>query len=285
VPASARSEIESRAELRRHGLLIIVGTTIGAVVSHTLGWIGQRDHPDAADRRLTAAIHGEGEMTVAPKVRDRSQAPGGRWPFLLAVVAGAALGVFSIVADGVVGGRLFVILGNLASPWGLAAFLVGLRATSLLRGLLAGGLTLLVGVGTYYVGVAIRGYVLVEANVAWTVVAAVAGPIMGLCGAAISSRRMRPPVAAVAAPASMLVAEASFFVIDRRIWLYDLQAEPYRLIDLAVVVAFLAAGLALPALLVSEGRRRVVAYLMVAAVATCGAFGFVLLHDIIVGIA
>jgi hypothetical protein len=234
-------------------------------------------------RHALAAIHGEGEMTVATTRRERSPVPAGR-PFLVAAVVGAALGVFSILADGVVGGRLFTILGNLASPWGLAAFLVGLRTTSLRRGALAGGLTLVAGVATYYLGVALRGYVLLEANVVWTVVAAVAGPIMGLSGAAISSRRERPPVVAVAAPASMLVAEAIFFVIDRRVWLYDLRAESYRLVDLVVVAAFLVAGLALPALFVSERRRRAVAYLTVAAVATCGAFGFVLLLDLIVGV-
>lgn len=223
-------------------------------------------------------------MTVLTTTRERSPVSAGRRPFLVAVVGGAALGVFSILADGVVGGRLFTILGNLASPWGLAAFLVGLRTTSLRRGALAGGLTLVVGVATYYLGVALRGYVLAEANLVWTVVAAVAGPIMGLSGAAISSRRERPPVVAVVSPASMLVAEAIFFVIDRRVWLYNLQAEPYRLIDLSVVAAFVVAGLALPALFVSERRSRAVAYLTVAAVATSGAFGFVLLQDLIVAV-
>jgi hypothetical protein len=235
-----------------------------------------------AHRHAPAAIHGEGEMTIETTRQEPSPVPGNRRPFLAAVVVGAALGVFSILADGIVGGRLFGTLGNLASPWGLAAFLVGLRTTSLRRGALAGALTLVVGVATYYLGVALRGYVLVEANVVWTAVAAVAGPIMGLSGAAISSRRKRPPVVAVATPASILVAEAIFFVIDRRVWLYNLQAEPYRLVDLGVVAAFLVAGLALPALFVSERRRRAAVYIAVAAVATCGAFGFVLLLDLIV---
>jgi hypothetical protein len=118
----------------------------------------------------------------------------------------------------------------------------------------------------------------------WTVVAAVAGPIMGLSGAAISSRRERPPVVAVVSPASMLVAEAISFVIDHRVWQYNLQADPYRLIDLGVVLVFVVTGLALPALFVSERRRRALAYLTVAAVATCGAFGFVLLQDLIVDV-
>jgi hypothetical protein len=48
----------------------------------------------------------------------------------IAVVVGAGLGVFSQLADGVLPGRLFGILGNIAAPWGLAAFLVGRRTTS-----------------------------------------------------------------------------------------------------------------------------------------------------------
>jgi len=217
--------------------------------------------------------------------RARPPARAGRRSFLVAIVVGVALGVFSILADGIVGGRLFVILGNLAAPWALVAFLVGLRTTSLRHGALAGGLTLVIGVATYYLGVAVRGYVLLESNAVWTVVAAVVGPIMGLSGAAISSRRERPPVGAVAAPSSMLVAEAIFLVIDRRVWLYNLRAEPYRLIDLGVVAAFLIAGLAIPVLFVKEGRRRSFAYLTVAAVGACGALGFVLLKDLIVAIA
>lgn len=189
------------------------------------------------------------------------------------------------MADGIVGGRLFVILGNLASPWGLAAFLVGLRTPFLRHGALAGGLTLLVGVATYYLGVAFRGYVLLDSNVVWTILAAVAGPIMGLSGAAISSRSERPPLLAVAAPSSMLVAEAILFVIDRRVWLYNLRAEPYRLVDLGIVAAFLVAGLALPALFLKKRwRRRAVAYLTIAIAGTCGGFGFILLQNLIVRI-
>ena len=74
----------------------------------------------------------------------------------------------------------------------------------------------------------VRGYVVTEVNVVWTVAALVAGPIMGACGAAISTRRERPPVVAVAAPAAMLVAEALFLLIDRRVWAWNLSAEPLR---------------------------------------------------------
>ena len=54
------------------------------------------------------------------------------WP--VSVVVGVGLGAFSVLADGIIGGRLFGILGNIASPWGLAAFFVGRLTTSPKRG-------------------------------------------------------------------------------------------------------------------------------------------------------
>lgn len=204
---------------------------------------------------------------------------------LIAIGVGAGLGVFSLLADGVIPGRLFGILGNLAAPWGLAAFLVGHRTTSWTRGAIAGGLTLAVGVGVYYLGGALRGYVVGEANLVWTVTALVAGPIMGLSGAATASRPTRPPIWAVAAPSAMLVAEAIFLLVDRRVWRWNLRAEPYRLIDLGVAVAFLVGGLLLPAQFVKDARRRAVVSVVVAVAGACGALGFVLLRRLIAGLA
>jgi multidrug transporter EmrE-like cation transporter len=120
--------------------------------------------------------------------------------FPVAAAVGVGLGTFSILADGILPGRLFVMLGNIAAPWGLAAFLVGRLTTSLRRGALAGGLALVVGVAVYYLGVALRGYDVGPANAVWTAVALVAGPIMGLCGAATAARPSRPPIAAVVLP-------------------------------------------------------------------------------------
>ena len=165
--------------------------------------------------------------------------------WLVSVVVGAGLGAFSVLADGIIGGRLFGILGNIASPWGLAAF-VGRLTTSPKRGAVAGALTLVVGVAVYYAVGAARGYVVGEVNLVWTAVALVAGPVMGWAGASISSDPERPPVLAVAAPSAMLVAEALFLAIDRKVWHYNLRAETYRLIDLGVMVALLVGGLALP---------------------------------------
>lgn len=55
----------------------------------------------------------------------------------------------------------------------------------------------------------------------------------------------------------MLVAEAVFFLWERRFWLWNLRAEPYRLIDLAIALGFIALALWLP-LLLAQGRRRLI---------------------------
>lgn len=205
------------------------------------------------------------------------------WPVSVAV--GLGLGVFSQLADGIIGGRLFGILGNIATPWGLAAFFVGRLTTSPRRGAVAGALTLVVGVAVYYAGGAIRGYTVGEVDLVWTAIALVAGPVMGWSGAAIASEPERPSVIAVAAPSAMLVAEAIFLAIDRKVWHDDLRAETYRLIDLGVMAALLAAGLVLPMVFEKDRRRRRVVYMVVALAGVGGALGFVLLRALIVGIA
>jgi hypothetical protein len=187
--------------------------------------------------------------SAAPADIDRSTDRQGRRLWLVSVVVGVGLGAFSVLADGIIGGRLFGILGNIAAPWGLAAFFVGRLTTSPKRGALAGALTLVAGVAVYYLVGALRGYVVGEVNLVWTMIAVVAGPVMGWSGAAISSDPERPPVIAVAAPSSMLVAEAIFLAIDRRVWHWNLVAETYRLIDLGVMLALLLGGLAAPRVL------------------------------------
>ena len=205
--------------------------------------------------------------------------------WLIAVVVGAGLGAFSQLADGIIGGRLVGMLGNIASPWGVAAFFVGRLTRSPKQGAAAGALTLVVGVAVYYLLGASRGYVFGEVNVVWTAIALVAGPVMGWAGASISSEPERPPVLAVAAPSAMLVAEAIFLVIDRMVWHWNLSAETYRLIDAGVIVALLLVGLALPLFFEKDPRRRGVVYLVVALAGVGGAVGFVLLRRLIAGIA
>ena len=205
--------------------------------------------------------------------------------WLISVVVGVGLGVFSQLADGIIGGRLFGILGNIASPWGLAAFFVGRLTTSPKRGAAAGALTLVVGVAVYYaVGLA-RGYVVGEVDFVWTAIALVAGPAMGWSGAAISAEPERPPVLAVAAPSAMLVAEALFLVIDRKVWRYNLGAETYRLIDLGVMLALLVGGLVLPLVFEKDRHRRRIVYLIVVSVGVGGAIAFVVLRELISKIA
>ena len=177
------------------------------------------------------------------------------------------------------------ILGNIASPWGLAAFFVGRLTTSTKRGAAAGAVTLVVGVAIYYAVGAARGYVVGDVNLLWTAIALVAGPVMGWSGAAVTSKPERPPVLAVAAPSAMLVAEAIFLAIDRRVWHYDLQAETYRLIDLGVMVALVVGGVVLPVVFEKDRRRRRLVYLVIALAGLGGAVGFVLLRQLIVGLA
>jgi len=205
--------------------------------------------------------------------------------WLVSAVVGVGLGVFSQLADGIIGGRLFGLLGNIASPWGLAAFFVGRLTTSPKRGAAAGALTLVVGVAVYYLFGAIRGYDVGALNLVWTSVALVAGPVVGWSGAAISAEPERPPVLAVATPAAMLVAEALFLAIDRKVWRYNLGAETYRLIDLGVMLALLVGGLVLPMVFEKDRHRRRRVYLIVASVGVGGAIAFVVLRELISKIA
>jgi len=205
--------------------------------------------------------------------------------WVVSVVVGVGLGLFSQLADGIIGGRLFGLLGNIASPWGLAAFFVGRLTTLPKRGAAAGALTLVVGVAVYYLFGAIRGYDVGALNLVWTSVALVAGPVMGWSGAAISAEPEHPPVLAVAAPSAMLVAEAIFLAIDREVWRSNLGAEPYRLIDLGVMLALLLGGLALPLVFEKDRRRRRLVYGVVALAGLGGAIAFVVLRESISRIA
>ena len=198
---------------------------------------------------------------------------------LVAAVVGVAIGGFSILADGILPGRLFTLLGNIATPWGLAAFVVGFRAASPRQGALAGALALVVGVVTYYAGSAVRASAVGELNVFWTVVALVAGPVIGACAAAISTRRDHPPLVAVVIPGAMFVAEGLFLLYDRKVWRTNFGAEPYRLIDVGVAAALIAGGFVLAWVFAKERRPPIM--LGVAGLGVLGAFGFALLERII----
>ncbi len=210
------------------------------------------------------------------------------------MAAGVGLGVFSVLADGVVPLRVVVTLGNILAPWAVVAFAVGRVADRARRGASAGAVALLVGVATYYVGQAVRFAVVADQpssadlvgpiQLVWLVAAVSVGPVMGLAGA-VSRRRDRPPIAAVVALPVVLVAEAGFLFLGRRPWLWNLSREAYRLADLAIMVGLVVVALALPAAQIGEPRRRGFAYAVIAGVGVLGVLGIVALYRLIVALA
>ncbi len=204
-----------------------------------------------------------------------------RHQLLLAAVVGAALGALSFLGDGRLGGRAFVLVGNLASPWGLAAFGVGRFSKSARGGALAGGVTLLAGVVVYYLLGASVGYVVNAGNVVWIAVAVLVGPVLGLAGGVVASGGGRSRLAAAAAPSVMLMAEATFVLIERRVWLWNLAREPHRIIDLAVIAVMIALALTLPVWLVRERHRLRLVYPAIVLGGLAGAGGLALLYEIL----
>jgi hypothetical protein len=204
--------------------------------------------------------------------------------FLVAVLVGVGLGVFSQLADGIIEGRLILILGNMAAPWALAAFVVGFHATSVKEGAVAAAVTLVVGVAVYYLGGAVRGYADSTANLVWTVVALIAGPIMGACGAAVSIHRTRPPIVAVVVPSATLVAQGLFLLIDANAWRWNLAAEPYRLNALGVAVALVVGGFLLARFLLRDAHTRRAGYLFTAVAGVAGAYGLVVIGRIVLNV-
>lgn len=203
---------------------------------------------------------------------------------LTALGVGLLLGVFSFVGDGRLGGRASVLVGNLASPWGLAAFLVG-RLTSRRRlGALAGGVALSVGVASYYALGASAGYATSLGNVAWTVLAVMVGPILGLAGAVSVSASGTTLVIAIAAPSAMLLAEVGFLVLDRRVWLWNFEQEPYRFVDLTVLVTLGVLAFVMPRL-IGGGRASLRTVIpMVLLGGAVGSVAFVVLAELLVRI-
>jgi hypothetical protein len=61
----------------------------------------------------------------------------------------------------------------------------------------------------------------------------------------------------------MLVAEAIFLAVDRWVWHWNLDADPYRLIDLGVMVALFLGGLGLAAWFERDRRSRPEVFLAV----------------------
>jgi len=227
----------------------------------------------------------EGSTAPSPSGRDRS--------VIAAVVVGLGLGIFSVIADGVVPYRALVILGNLISPWAIAAFAVGRYCSSWKRGGWAGSLALFIGVASYYLGHAVRVAVvgdpatdlaLSAAPLIWLVAAVTVGPLLGMAGA--TCRRHEPaPVAAVALPCVVLLAETGFLVIDRRPWLWDLVREPHRLTDLIIMIGLVALAVAIPIRIVADRRRRLRVYAVTVVAAAAGSIALVGLYRLLVHLA
>lgn len=203
--------------------------------------------------------------------------------WLLALVVGGLLGLFSFLGDGRIGSRALGLLANLASPWAVAAFFVGRVAGSPKRGAAAGALTLISGVASYYLLGVAAGYSVGAGNLVWITVALVAGPVMGLCGAVVRTGDGWGLQAAVAAPSVMLLAEAIFVFFERRAWLWDLDREPHRISDVWVLAALTLAAALMPAVL---GRRRIrsgVVYSLIVVAGSIGATALGLLYRVLVG--
>lgn len=198
------------------------------------------------------------------------------WRALVAaVIVGIGLGYFSIVGEGTA--RALTIVANLASPWGMGAFLVGMLASSPRRGALAGGVALISGMVTLYLLTPAL-YLHGVRDIAWTIVAMIVGPLMGLSGALIATGSGRSHTAAVIAPSAMLLAEATWFASERRIWLSNFRLEPYRLNDVAVLGVLVMLGLLLPLLLSPQRGRLPVTYLVIFLLSGAGAGGFAALQ-------
>ena len=199
-----------------------------------------------------------------------------------ALGVGVALGALSGPSEGA--SRALNILANLTSPWALGALVVGRLAASPKTGALAGGLTLVVGMATFY-GLTTGGpYIRSTRDLVWLLVAITIGPLMGVCGALLSSRRTTTPTAAVVIPSAILLAETIWIAVDRRIWLWNLRLEPQRFTDVVILFCLIAVALAVPLLFVQNRRRLLRIYLVILASGLVGAAGLALLYWTLVNV-
>ena len=189
------------------------------------------------------------------------------------LVVGIGLGLLSVYGEGT--HRAVTIIVNLASPWAFGAFMVGRLARSPKLGALAGGVTLVVGMATYYGLANVRGsYVNSPRELVWTVMAVLVGPVMGMCGAVLSSGRTKWRGAAIVIPSALLLAEALWIAWDRRVWVWNLQLEPQRFNDLVILLGLIVLAFALPLLFERALRPLLKLYLVIAVAGTIGAVGF-----------
>jgi hypothetical protein len=173
-----------------------------------------------------------------------------RTSLAIALALGVALGLFSLLGDGLpVDTPLIVLvaLANAASPWLVTAFAAGAIARDRSRGAISGALALSVAVATYYGGIAIRSVAPADLGVvsaAWIGVAVIAGLAFGAAGGVWRSRRS--PIA-VAVLAGALLAEAAYRFIELEAWDgVDVTRTSMQVAIVNVVAAALAPALLLP---------------------------------------
>jgi hypothetical protein len=177
---------------------------------------------------------------------------------LLALVAGLALGLFSGLGDRLPADtplHVVVALANAAGPWLVTAFVVGALAGAPLAGALTATGALVAAVAVYYLSIYALGNTvadLVRTAGVWLAVSAVVGPLLGVAGGAwVRPRAAWHRVGAVGLLAGTLAAEGILRLIQVEAWT---GLDPTRT-DIQVGLIELAAAVALPAVLLSNGER------------------------------
>ena len=188
----------------------------------------------------------------------------------ITLVLGVALGLFSLIGDGLPVDRLTVILvalANAAGPWLVTAFAAGALQRHPRRGAIAGGAAMAAAVTVYYAGLIIRDVAPTDVGlvtIAWLVAGAVAGPLFGAAGGAWGEPGGRQRVVAAAVLAGGLMAEAAYRFIQLEAW--DGIDVARTSMQVALVDAIAAA--LVPVVLLREGR--VTCYLASIAIAPIG---------------
>lgn len=185
--------------------------------------------------------------------------------FVAALLLGIALGALSSFGDA---SSVVIVnaLANAASPWLLAAFLAGAVQRSPGRAAIAGLLALGVALAAYYARLMLDDVAAPVALVgAWTVIVAVAGPLMAVVGWGWAHRVDRWRTSAVSLLAGAFLAEAAHRLIVLEAW---------DGLDLARTYAQLAVANGLGAIAVTlillERRRWTTAFVAAPALAIGG---------------
>ena len=174
-----------------------------------------------------------------------------------ALVAGIALGLFSVVGDRLPADtplHVIVALANAAGAWFVTAFTVGSLQDDRGRGAAAASLALALAVVVYYAGIYVGGNEvadLVRGLGAWLLIAAVVGPVLGAAGAAWSAGSGPTRGLAVSLLGGLLLAEAGHRLIQVEAWTgLDLTRS-----DIQVGLVDLLAAMLVPLLLLRRSER------------------------------